>query len=587
MPAQPKATARCPADILRRTFEDFIPASSPLERELQILVAVQECTSREVLPAAYRSMDRARAAGAHQRAAGSARSLTNGPYQRLRKYAVGSLSPCGTLRERPHDACAPRMEPMNQRLLQSPLPSRERRAVVRALRAGRFMGRAGETDTTEACAYGSLGMQLMLNDPFPRRRCAWLVALSSVLFIAHCASPLASARGEPGTPPIDELLDMAYTRRRFLRDSAAATGRARDRRLDLRLRQPRRADPPPEGVRIAIVGAGLAGLNTAYKLQKVGLRATVFEGSDRIGGRTFTAKDLLGPGLTTELGGEFIDSGHEEMLALMDEFGLQRLDTLAPRGRCPQEGDVLHQRAALHPGSGCARVRAAGEADSRGTTTPWVRWSTTRRRAAGAAFDRMSMSEYFDKIDAKGWMRELLEVAYVTEYGLEADRAIGAELHFPDRQPASWTIPRRSNCWARATSATRSAVATSASPMSWRAASSSRSSGVTAWKPSRARARDSRSRSRSDGGVVDEDADIVVLAIPFTLLREVDMRVDLPPLKKTAIQQLGYGTQRQGAGGVQARSRGRSRATAGPLTPTKRSSSRGTTASCNAPRPAG
>lgn len=46
-------------DILRRTFEDFIPASSPLERELQILVAVQECTSREVLPAAYRSMERA------------------------------------------------------------------------------------------------------------------------------------------------------------------------------------------------------------------------------------------------------------------------------------------------------------------------------------------------------------------------------------------------------------------------------------------------------------------------------------------------------------------------------------------------
>jgi SpoVK/Ycf46/Vps4 family AAA+-type ATPase len=47
------------ADILRRTFEDFVPASSPLERELQILVAVQECTSREVLPAAYRTMERA------------------------------------------------------------------------------------------------------------------------------------------------------------------------------------------------------------------------------------------------------------------------------------------------------------------------------------------------------------------------------------------------------------------------------------------------------------------------------------------------------------------------------------------------
>lgn len=45
-------------DTLRQTFADFIPATSALERELQILVAVQECTSREVLPEPYRSMDR-------------------------------------------------------------------------------------------------------------------------------------------------------------------------------------------------------------------------------------------------------------------------------------------------------------------------------------------------------------------------------------------------------------------------------------------------------------------------------------------------------------------------------------------------
>jgi hypothetical protein len=45
-------------EALRQTFQDFIPATSHLERELQILVAVQECTSREVLPEQYREMDR-------------------------------------------------------------------------------------------------------------------------------------------------------------------------------------------------------------------------------------------------------------------------------------------------------------------------------------------------------------------------------------------------------------------------------------------------------------------------------------------------------------------------------------------------
>jgi SpoVK/Ycf46/Vps4 family AAA+-type ATPase len=46
------------AETLRYAFADFIPATSPIERELQILVAVQECTSREVLPERYRSMER-------------------------------------------------------------------------------------------------------------------------------------------------------------------------------------------------------------------------------------------------------------------------------------------------------------------------------------------------------------------------------------------------------------------------------------------------------------------------------------------------------------------------------------------------
>ena len=56
---RPTATARsCRSRRCGSAFADFIPATSPLERELQILVAVQECTSREVLPEPYRAMDR-------------------------------------------------------------------------------------------------------------------------------------------------------------------------------------------------------------------------------------------------------------------------------------------------------------------------------------------------------------------------------------------------------------------------------------------------------------------------------------------------------------------------------------------------
>ncbi len=46
------------ADDLKFAISDFIPPSYPTEIELQNLVAVLECTSKSMLPEAYREMDR-------------------------------------------------------------------------------------------------------------------------------------------------------------------------------------------------------------------------------------------------------------------------------------------------------------------------------------------------------------------------------------------------------------------------------------------------------------------------------------------------------------------------------------------------
>jgi SpoVK/Ycf46/Vps4 family AAA+-type ATPase len=47
------------AQHLRKAFTDFIPPANTLEREMQILCAVLESTSRELLPEKYRDSDRA------------------------------------------------------------------------------------------------------------------------------------------------------------------------------------------------------------------------------------------------------------------------------------------------------------------------------------------------------------------------------------------------------------------------------------------------------------------------------------------------------------------------------------------------
>ena len=46
------------ADDVRAVLKDFMPPSYPLEIELQNLAAVQECTSRDLLPDAFKNLER-------------------------------------------------------------------------------------------------------------------------------------------------------------------------------------------------------------------------------------------------------------------------------------------------------------------------------------------------------------------------------------------------------------------------------------------------------------------------------------------------------------------------------------------------
>src|SRR5690606_17854511 len=78
--------------------------------------------------------------------------------------------------------------------------------------------------------------------------------------------------------------------------------------------------------RVAIVGGGMAGLNAASHLRQAGAAATVYEASDRTGGRMYTARDLLNPGQTTGLGGEFIATSPAAVLALAARFELPVID---------------------------------------------------------------------------------------------------------------------------------------------------------------------------------------------------------------------------------------------------------------------
>jgi len=77
--------------------------------------------------------------------------------------------------------------------------------------------------------------------------------------------------------------------------------------------------------RIAVVGAGFAGLCAAYELSRFGYDVTVYEARDRVGGRV-QSSDTFILGKTVERGAELIGSNHPLWLAYKREFGLKFSD---------------------------------------------------------------------------------------------------------------------------------------------------------------------------------------------------------------------------------------------------------------------
>ncbi|MBE7491713.1 MAG: FAD-dependent oxidoreductase [Planctomycetes bacterium] len=321
----------------------------------------------------------------------------------------------------------------------------------------------------------------------------------------------------------------APARRRFLHAGAAAGALA----VAACASAPDRNAPTRVQPRIGIVGAGLAGLNCAWQLRKQNLRATVFEAATRAGGRVRSQTGLLGPALTTELGGEFIDSGHEDVLALCKEFGLPLLDMRDDHGvienawyfsgRHVSDTEVVQ---ALKP---FAR-RIESDAELAGLEP-----DAARQNADFAALDATSLSDYLQAIGCTGWLRALIEVAFVTEYGLDAaDQSCLNMLCLLAPSGSPFEPFGESDERYKVRGGNERLCEELARRLEGTIRLEHRLARVSGPKPFRLVFDTPR-------GAVEEAFDVVVLALPFTILRELELRVELPPAKRRAIVELGYG----------------------------------------------
>lgn len=328
--------------------------------------------------------------------------------------------------------------------------------------------------------------------------------------------------------------EAAVSRRRFLGVSAAATAGLLLGGCAPALRPaPRRGGEP-----VLIVGAGIAGLTAGWRLRQAGVPVRIMEAQERVGGRMYSLRDFFADGQVAELGGELIDTGHTRIRALACELGLE-LDDLAADdpalardlwfldGRRWTDAQVVE---AFRPVA--ARIEAdlatlGGDGD--------VTW---RAPNGGEALDRTTLAEWLDRAGVSGWMRELLDVAYTTEYGLEIDRQSALNfLLMIDPEPDPFRVFGGSD---------ERFHVRGGNDLVPRALAAKLSDAVETGSVLEA------VRARGDGGFVasfrrgassfEVEARHLVLAIPFTLLREVRLDVPLPEVKRRAIRELGYGT---------------------------------------------
>ena len=292
--------------------------------------------------------------------------------------------------------------------------------------------------------------------------------------------------------------------------------------------------------RVVIVGAGVAGLTCAYRLQQAGIASRVFEASDRIGGRTWTLRGYFAQGQIAEHGGEFISLGQVAAQQLARELGLQLVnvnrqepghDTYffegAPYSVQQARADYFAQvEAPLR-----AAAQAAGYPTKHNRSTP-----------AGRALDQMSVAEWIEANVPGGQGSQLgglLANACVGEYGVDPGRQSALNLiyligfekstHFnvDGTVEALHIVGGNDQLAARMAAALPREVEMNAALVAV--------------------------RERADGSLVctfasgqrtiEVGADNVCLAIPFTLLRDVDLRrVRLSALKRVAIDNLELGT---------------------------------------------
>jgi monoamine oxidase len=209
-------------------------------------------------------------------------------------------------------------------------------------------------------------------------------------------------------------------RRGFLQGGAALLGGALTPRAAFAQAQPR----------IAVVGAGIAGLAAALKLHDNGVACTVYEANDRMGGRIFSNTDYFDQGQVFEWCGELIDSGHTRMRALARRFDLPLDDLLDAEPKGSTETYYF---------SGQYYAKAQADRDFK-QVWPLLQQDLREAGAATTVFESTAQGRWLNRMSVYDWIELRVPGGHASPLGALLDTAYYIELNSDTREQSALNL---------------------------------------------------------------------------------------------------------------------------------------------------
>jgi len=288
--------------------------------------------------------------------------------------------------------------------------------------------------------------------------------------------------------------------------------------------------------KIAVIGAGLAGLTCAYRLKQAGLNADVYEASSRVGGRCWTIHDF--EPLVAEHGGELIDQGHTGMRQLAQELGLDLDNLLQAQPNGTEDFFWVNGRKYEYTQlvDDLNGIYQKLHKDVSAASYPTL-WNSYTQR--GWELDHMSIIDWLNETVPGGATSDLgrvLDIAYNIEYGAECSQQSALNLLYLLGYSGQGQFhvfgPSNEKYHVRGGNdqvAQRLGDALAGQIQTDKALSAIKQNATGTY-------------TLSFGGTT-ATVDHVVLALPFSLLRDVNYsKAAFEPLKVTAIKELQMGT---------------------------------------------